>query len=439
MPKKDFLVAPKMQCSSTRLDVKICRSILVMILAAPLFASCSILGLKRQVVKLESQGTVAVEISPAPGASPPTYALAWTSVENGSTQSVGFQRVGSNGLAAFSLSLSNTYSVGAFTDENGNGKYDGSEPMALLRDVRPVPLGDPNVRGQLLKLNLSRDHGFSANTVIEIPKENPALGDSVAIALGEVTTLDDPRFASDSGEAGLWRPLDFLSQNQIGIYFTEPYDAQRVPVLFVYGIGGSVQDWRFLIEHFDRSHYQLWFYQYPSGMRLSKAAHALAAGLGLLRQRHGFERCCVIAHSMGGLVSGAAIREASPAGQTNFIPHFVSISTPWGGHAAAEAGIRHLSKPVPSWLDVRPESEFLHQLYANPLPRQTRHDLIYGEKSVKSRWLDGPNDGVVTVASELDSRMRRKAQSVTRFPREHVEILQQQETLDRVLECLRNP
>ena len=411
----------------------------MLLIAVPLLASCSILGLKRQVIKLEAHGTVAVEISPAPTGSPPTYALAWTAIGNGSTQSVGFQRVGSNGLAAFSLSLSNTYSVGAFTDENGNGKYDGTELLAVLRDIHPVPLADPKARAKILHLNLSRSHTLPTNIVIEIPKENPAMGDSVAIALGEVATLDDPRFASNTGEEGLWRPLDFLSQNQIGIYYTEPYDPKRVPVIFVYGIGGSVQDWRFMLEHFDRSHYQLWFYQYPSGMRLDKAAGALATGLSLLQERHGFSQCFVVAHSMGGLVSGAAIREAAQPGKANFIRHFVTISTPWGGHAAAEAGIRHLSKPIPAWLDVRPESEFLHGLYSTKLPRGTQHDLIYGEKSVSSRWLDGPNDGVVTVASETDPRIRKNARSVTRFPFEHVEILQQQQTLDRVLEFLKRP
>ncbi|WP_156346379.1 hypothetical protein [Verrucomicrobium spinosum] len=41
------------------------------------------------------------------------------------------------------------------------------------------------------------------------------------------------------GGSGLWRPLGFLSGNTLGLYFTEPYDPGRIPVVFVYGIGGG--------------------------------------------------------------------------------------------------------------------------------------------------------------------------------------------------------
>jgi len=68
------------------------------------------------------------------------------------------------------------------------------------------------------------------------------LGTVIEIAAGDVVSLDDPRFAGEVGSEGLWRPLDFLSENTLGIYFTEPYDPARTPVLLVYGIGGSPQD-----------------------------------------------------------------------------------------------------------------------------------------------------------------------------------------------------
>ena len=141
-----------------------------------------------------------------------------------------------------------------------------------------------------------------------------------------------------------------------------------------------------------------------------------------------------MADSTGGLVAGAGIREAGRKGATNLFPRFVSISTPWAGHQAVESGIRHFSKPVPSWLDVRPESDFLLAFYATPLPAGTRHDLIYGEKTTSSRWIDSPNDGVVTVKSELEPRIKKHAASVTRFPYDHVEILNEQATVDQGVE-----
>ena len=188
------------------------------------------------------------------------------------------------------------------------------------------------------------------------------------------------------------------------------------------------------MANLDRTRYQAWFFHYPSGMRLAKASRTLALGLDMLRRRHGFTKCHVVAHSMGGLVSRAAICEAVSLAGRNFIPEFVSVSTPWGGHKAAESGIRYLRKPVPSWIDVSPGSEFLLRLYDTPLPKGTTHHLIYGSIAGEKLWMKEPNDGIVTVASETEPKIARNAASVRHLFREHVEILNQPETL-RLIEA----
>jgi len=410
-----------------------CRPVLagLAVAVALLTASCSFLGLRHQVVKLEGRGVVTIELLPPPTGLAPTYALAWTRTESGQLESAGFQTVGSDGLASFSLLTNHVYSVGAFTDENGDGKYDAGEPMAYMTNVIPVPFGNPSARGKLLKLTLSREHNLPAGTVIAIPRTNASLGNVVNVALGDIVPLDDPRFSPENGSGGMWRPLDFLSGNTLGIYFTEPYDTQRIPVIFVHGMSGTPRDWSYVMAHFYRTRYQLWFYYYPSGMRLERAARALATGLVILHQHYGFSQCCVVAHSMGGLVSAAAIRE-EPAldGGTNFIAGFVTISTPFGGVQSAASGVKHLRYPVPSWIDMDPGSSFLKALRTRPLPPGTHYDLIYGEK--------GENDGVVTVASELEPHNLKRASSVTCFPYGHVEILNEPGTVARVLQCLQN-
>jgi hypothetical protein len=135
-------------------------------------------------------------------------------------------------------------------------------------------------------------------------------------------------------------------------------------------------------------------------------------------------------------VARAAIDEAVRNAGVNFIPKFVSISTPWGGHQAASAGIRRLKKPVPSWLDVAPDSEFLTKMYATRLPQGTRHLLIYGSKEGGPFWLKGENDGVVTVQSETDPRIKDAASSVSYLKYGHVEILEQPKTLAETLRFL---
>jgi pimeloyl-ACP methyl ester carboxylesterase len=405
-------------------------------LLAALLSSCGIIGLGRQVEELESRGGITFRVVPPPDRHAPTYALAWR-MENGARKdSAGFHELNPGGIASFNLKMGETYRVGAFTDENKNGAYDAGEPVGVLKDISPISLSDPTAKPKIWQVALQRDHPFPAGTVIQVPKENKSIGGKTNIALGDVASLDEKRFAPDAGGSGLWRPLDFLGGNTPGIFFTEPYDPKRIPVVFVYGIGGSPQDWRYFMEHFDRKKYQLWFFHYPSGMRLDRVSGVLSLGLRTLKQRHGFAKCYVVAHSMGGLVSRTAICDAVAAEGVNFIPKFVSISTPWGGHKAAASGIRYLKKPVPSWLDVNPGSEFLQNIYATPLPKGTTHDLVYGSIEGGPFWMTEKNDGVVTVESETDLRVKSATSSFKHLTREHVEILNQPETLQWVEQLL---
>ncbi len=397
-----------------------------------LLSSCSLLGLREQVTNLEAHGGVTLQIVPPPKGPAPTYALAWRMEKEKRKDSAGVQQVREDGLASFHLRLGEVYRVGAFTDENGNQKFDAGEPLAVVQDVSPRPLSDGATIAKVHQVTLSREYDLPKGTVIELPKENKELGGKLNIAMGDVASLSEARFAPDTGGSGLWRPLDFLRTNTLGIYFTEPYDPKRIPVIFVYGIGGSPQDWQYFINNFDRTRYQLWFYHYPSGMRLGRVSNVLSSGLRMLKQRHGFTKCYVVAHSMGGLVSRPAITEAISAEGVNFIPKFVSISTPWGGHKAAESGIRHLKKPVPSWLDVVPDSDYLVKMYNTPLPAGTTHYLLYGSIKGGPFYLKGENDGVVTVESETDLRVKEAAKSWRHFIHGHVDILNNEETLKAV-------
>lgn len=394
----------------------------------PLLCSCALIQLKHQVTKLEQHGSVGVVLSPPPGRSFPTYAFAWTRNDEGEWASTGFQTIGDMGIASFDLLMDRQYGIAVFTDENQSGKYERGEPLAFEEDVSPAQFTDTNTPLLVLTLALTRQHPHPPAAVVAMPKENPALGSVLRAALGEVASLNDARFSPTSGSAGLWRPSNFLSENTLGIYFTEPYDPKRIPLLFVHGIGGSPQDFRFLMAHFDSARYQLWFFHYPSGLRLHRLSEAMAKGLEILQQHHGFQECHIVAHSMGGLVAAGGIRLLNRTVETNFITNFITISTPFGGHEAAELGVRHLSKPVPAWIDVAPQSAFLTGLARNSLPEGTRYDLIYGAT--------GPDDGVVTVASQLESHNRAKASSVTHFALGHEQILNEPAVLARVLECL---
>src|SRR5207244_1834877 len=105
-------------------------------------------------------------------------------------------------------------------------------------------------------------------------------------AVGEVVALSDPRFDQKVAEDGLWRPFDFLFKGRPGIYFLEPYDARKLPVLFVHGINGTPTNFGPLIEHLDRERFQPWVYYYPSGAALPNVADHLAQTMRKLQRQY---------------------------------------------------------------------------------------------------------------------------------------------------------
>jgi hypothetical protein len=349
---------------------------------------------------------------------------------------IGFQVVGPDGLALFLLHLGHTYSVAAFTDLNGNGIYDGGEPAQMVRNVRPTPFAEASNRAPILTLTMTTSNALPRGQKIVLPRENPKLGEALPVSIGKVANLDDPRFSVEIGEMSMWQPYKFIEQEGFGIYFLEPFSPNKIPVLFVYGIGGSAQDWRTILQKLDRKKYQLWFYQYPSGFRLDKSANALANSLILLKQRYGFEQMDVVAHSMGGLVARGGIQRAANLAKTNFVAHFISISAPWGGHEAAGRGVKYMNYPVPSWQDMVPDSAYQKEILSKPLPLGTRYELIFSYKSSSGFGLPDENDGVVSLQSQLVPQVQREAASVFGLHEDHKEILNSPVTLRHIEEIL---
>lgn len=408
---------------------------LLLALSAYLLGSCSLVELRQSVKQHNASGVIALKVS-NPSSTATNYALALSRNRAGSNEMIGFQAVGADGLALFLLQLGRTYSVASFSDLNGNGTYDGDEPAQMVRNIRPAPFAEAGKRADLLTLTLSTNNHLPRGQNIALPRENPELGEALPVSIGEIADLDQPRFSVEVGEMSMWQPYKFIQQQGFGVYFLEPYSTKKIPVLFVYGIGGSPQDWRTILEKMDRKKYQPWFYQYPSGFHLDKSANALASSLILLKQRYGFERMDVVAHSMGGLVARGAIQRAANLAQTNFVAHFISISTPWDGHEAAKLGVKYMDYPVPSWRDMVPGSAYLKKILSKPLPVGTRYDLIFSYKSSGGMGLPDENDGVVSLQSQLVPQVQEKAASVFGLYEEHKAILDSGVTLRHIEKTL---
>jgi pimeloyl-ACP methyl ester carboxylesterase len=333
-----------------------------------------------------------------------------------------------------------TYGLVAFKDVNADGVYQSGEPFL------------PVDTDQLLTCDASHAHSEAA---LLIPtKGRPRLeGDidfmkfqartasaqlqhslGTATAYGVVTTLNDPRFKAEHAESSLWRPYDFIFDVGPGVYFLEPYDAGKIPVLFVHGINGTPANFRYLVEHLDRTKYQPWLYYYPSGVRLSGIADHLDQTMKTLQLRHGFSQYHVIAHSMGGLVSRGFLFRNQTAQSRARIPLFITLSTPWAGHKAAQAGVDYAPTVVYVWNDMVPQSAYLTDLFFSQsngepvhraLPTGVQHHLLFG---FKHRGTGECSDDTVTLASQLYPGAQEDASRLYGFDETHMGILDNVET-----------
>ena len=319
------------------------------------------------------------------------------------------------------------YRAAVFHDRDGNLNIDPGEPAVLLEKGRRLKFSDV-VKRITLEISLPEEGELPP----EYPRELATLPDAVKtefhLAIGDLMDLDSPRFSKETGKMGLWEPTRFLKEYGSGIYMLEPYDPHRVPVVFVNGAGGSAQNWRYFFDHLDKSHYQAWFYLYPSGARISKLGNTLNVMIRAMAEKYNASLVHVVAHSMGGLVAREAIVRQLEEDKPLLVGQFVSISTPWNGHRMAEKGVSTLDTPVPSWHDVVPGSKFLQTVFQTRLKGRLPHHLLFGYQ------VGSEGDGSVDLNSVLLTEAQDDAVEVRGFEANHVSIL----SMELVLEYVEN-
>jgi pimeloyl-ACP methyl ester carboxylesterase len=318
------------------------------------------------------------------------------------------------------------YEIFAFEDANGDLSYNQGEwsgyfgkPDKVTTQVGGVVFG--------LDINLTPTKKQPVSSFANILIEFSGGKIKPSTSAGTLANLDDPVFSAENGIAGFWAPLEFFKRIGCNIFFIEPYDAQKTPILFVHGAAGSPQDWRYFINHLDRSRYQPWIFYYPSGARLDTTSFLLRTKLYDLFRKYQFETLYVVAHSMGGLLSRSTII----AKEDNFhdtIQLFVSISTPWGGEQRAKTGVEKSPAVIPSWKDVEPDSEFIKRVLGTKLDSSIRYYLFFGHKGGGSLFRQN-NDNTVTLESMLDLKAQADALKTTGLNEDHVSILSSPEMM----------
>jgi pimeloyl-ACP methyl ester carboxylesterase len=243
----------------------------------------------------------------------------------------------------------------------------------------------------------------------------------------DIALLDDARFASANARTGVWMPRKFQRAAGEGIYFLDPHDELKIPVLFIHGMYGSPRDFRYLIGHLDRSRFEPWLYYYASGADLSAITERLLNEINTLCTYYRVRSIVIVAHSMGGLIARDLLLRASHMHHTA-VPVLVTLSTPWDGLRAAAVGARIWPRAVPAWHDLATGSDYIEALFATSsgtlrhLPDGTEHHFFASVGRRKEGGVDG-SDGVVSVASQLRDEAWKDSYRLYRFDETHVGIL----------------
>jgi len=315
------------------------------------------------------------------------------------------------------------YLLVAFADRDNDGRPDQAAPAGTHPGTVKV-----EGAGLMLALNITLQ-GDEADEVRAALPAHYHRGARPSTAPGALADLDDARFGAEAGKRGYWAPMEYFRTSGGNVYFVEPYDPHRTPVLFVHGATGSAQDWRYFVEHLDRARYQPWIFQYPSGAPLEAMAHLLYWKLLNLQLRYGYTRLEVVAHSMGGLVARRFLLDH--AAEFPQLSQFVSIATPWGGQRSAALGVIHSPAVIPSWRDLQPDGPYLTALFAHPLPTEVKYTLLFGHVAGEG-LLKEPSDGTILVSSQLRQEAQNDASLVMGFDETHAGILSSAKVVSEV-------
>jgi len=94
-----------------------------------------------------------------------------------------------------------------------------------------------------------------------------------------------------------------------GLYFLQPYDPDRIPLVFVHGLFSTPFDWVKTINGLQadpeiRKHYQFWIFAYPTGNPILYSALRLREELAKADQIYpNHKPYVIVGHSMGGMLT----------------------------------------------------------------------------------------------------------------------------------------
>lgn len=404
--------------------------------------ACSLQEISRQSDALASTGNITGEVSVQGESNAPIYVHLYRR-ENAVIKLIDKNTVQSNGQYLFTVQPG-TYSVAAFIDGNntdGTVSYNSTANRAIKNDGEYVAGDWVNYYGQ--------DQGEPAFVVVEEDEEVsvPRLVIKGPITLrpnidvmkqlgkntkniGRVVSLDDTMFGRDFASMGLWRPFDFVEQVGGGLLLLQEYDENKIPLLFVHGMGGSSAEFVDIVASIDQHKYQPWILYYPSGVNLDLVSDYLLEALQQLSHQYQFKQLGIIAHSMGGLMIRSYVMKKQQSAAPYDVKFVVTVNSPLYGMESAAKGVKNSPIVLQVWIDVARDSAYVKRVHSWPWPDTIPYHLVFS-------YLPGEDgDGVVPLNSQLSQSLQREATQIHGFEAQHADILKQPIFMEKLNDIL---
>lgn len=374
-------------------------------------SGCSLLEIREQSSVVESVGAIKGSISIDSPQKGKVIVLLFL-VENETPALVAQVPSSENGTYQFNVGPGTHY-IAAFIDINNDGQYQKNEHGNLW--------GSPSAVVVAEKATVTLDPIHISGVVPETGRKDKVRHKLLDIVknIGHVTTMTDPKFTAENASMGMWRPLDFLEQVGGGLFFLQPYDPDKVPVLFVHGVNGNPTNWQSVIASMDNQKTQAWVLYYPSGLRLDLISDYMVNAVVSLQNEHKFDRLCVVAHSMGGLVTRSFVKkyiERAPQASES-LDFVMTVNSPMDGMSSAAAGVKYSPILVPAWNDIAPDSDFIKELTDWVWPEDIPYHLVFSFTEGSS------DDGVVALRSQIPLRLQSESVRIYGFENNHVGTL----------------
>jgi len=235
----------------------------------------------------------------------------------------------------------------------------------------------------------------------------------------KILSLSSKEFSRENAKIGLWLPYKFIKNTGGGLYFLDEYDSEKTVVLFVHGAAGTPLDWKNIIKNLDKDKFQPLVVSYPTGINLKHTVKIINTNIRKLVSRYGINKIIVVAHSMGGIVSKALIKELNQ--KDKIVNLFITISTPWNGHNGA-SNTERLPYYIPSWNDMKKNSDFIQNIKDNSILENVEYYLFFGYQG-KMTLYGRDNDGTISLESQLAEYAQSSAKRIIGFNENHTSIL----------------